>query len=177
MSRVEKRNREVNLLEKISDDVMLEHVIPHLSIRTIGLELTRVNKEIHELTNSNLFWHLQIIQKLRAVSVIALAHLLKGLRSHEIFKKLFCLHHVINRAIQWPCSNLILLDFMNIAGGGLKDVPLIELLIKRSFFNEYRYYSKIDVNGSLRQPNGFCDENGAYFYFSPPHHPIFGKRK
>ena len=90
-----------NLLHLISDDVMLEHIIPHLSDFDLFCSFSCVNKELQELCKSDLFWKLQIKYRLRQNSVDALQHITKDCATTEQkFKKLYSLHKLCSFCIE-----------------------------------------------------------------------------
>ena len=95
------RIRRENLLRKISDDVMLEHICSHLSIRFIMTSFTLLNKEIHEFAESPVFWSQQIVQKMNAAVVLRLGHICAGIADNKKrFIRLYAFSNLENAVLR-----------------------------------------------------------------------------
>ena len=139
--------RGANLLHLVSDDVMLEHIIPHLSDFDLFCNFSATNKELHELCKSDLFWKLQIKYRMRKASVDALQHITNGCGNNEMkFVKLYSAHKFVcepDRRFITRKSQIELL--LRLIDGKREDSINIELLMKRQYalymHTEYNYVS------------------------------------
>lgn len=158
-----------NLLHKISDDVMLEHIIRHLDDFDLFCNFNAINREWHGLCTSDLFWQLQIQNRMRKASVDALQHITKDCATNEQkFKKLYSLHKLISSITKnmhcHVCRSSIekCLFLFNLKRD---DTVSIELLMKRTIFDQYDSIDKFIM--------GIPQDSVELYYYK--YHPVRGQ--